>query len=381
MKDHTAISLLEKMVAIRTVNPPGEAYQSFQRFIRSKLRELNVRTTTREFVEGKPNLLAYIGKGRPQLLLSTHIDVVAPGAGWKTDPFSLSQKGATLAGRGVVDAKGSLAAMLSATLAFGSRAREMKGTLIFAPTVDEETGGFAGLGALATNGLSPDYAVIGEPTGLDIAICQKGVCWYEITLEGKAAHAATPQFGINAIEQASKLVVSLQSFKPKITHRLLGQPTTNVGVISGGTAPNTVPDRCTITVDRRLLPCETPLDARQQVMKELEHLKKKVPMLAYRVQERLTAAPFELPPKLDFAKRTARIIQRVTRRKPNLTGIYGFTDARHLRPSPKRPALILGPGSISQAHVANEHMPKSQLMDAVDIYKEIIDDVLIKARH
>lgn len=378
MSDFTPTSLLKQMVAIRTVNPPGEEYRAFQRFIRGVLRKYNVRTRTCEFVEGKPNLLAYIGRGRPQLLLSTHIDVVGAGAGWRTDPFTLSEKNGTVAGRGVVDAKGSLAAMLSATLKYAGRGKEMNGTLIFAPTVDEETGGFAGLGALAERGLRPDCAVIGEPTDLDIAFCQKGVCWYEVNLEGKAAHAATPQFGINAIEQASKLVVRLQSFKPRIRHRFLGQSTTNVGLINGGTAPNTVADRCTISVDRRLLPGETPRDARQEVDRELKRLKKTVPALKYLVRETLTAAPFELRPNLPFIKQVASITERITRRKHGLKGIYGFTDARHLRPSSKRPALIMGPGSISQAHVPNEHLPKNQLRQATDIYATIIDDILIK---
>jgi len=367
------------MVAVRTVNPPGERYRDFQRLVRTKLSEANVRTKICEFAPGKPNLLAYIGMGRPRLLLSTHVDVVAPGAGWRSDPFTLCEKDGAVLGRGAVDAKGSLAAMLSATLAYAKRGNEMNGTLIFASTVDEETGGILGMGALATQeSLAPDYGVIGEPTDLDIAICQKGVCWYEITVEGKAAHAATPQFGTNAIEQTSKLVLKLQSFRPKTNHRFLGQPTRNVGMISGGTAPNTVPDRCTIKVDRRLLPSETPRDAWREVRMELNSLKKAVPKLKYQIRGTLAAIPFELSPSLPFIRRVAAATQGVTRRKPGLKGIYGFTDARHLRPSPRRAIVILGPGSISQAHVANELMPKDQLLQAVEVYSRIIEDVLIE---
>jgi acetylornithine deacetylase/succinyl-diaminopimelate desuccinylase family protein len=381
MSDPTPISLLEKMVAIRTVNPPGEGYRAFQRFIRGKLREFKIRSRTFEFVEGKPNLLACIGKGRPHLLLSSHIDVVTPGGGWKTDPFVLSKNRGTLTGRGVVDAKGSLAAMLTATLAYANRAKEMSGTLMFAPTTDEETGGFTGLGALAKHGLTPDCAVIGEPTDLGIAICQKGVCWYEVIIEGKAAHAATPQFGINAIEQACNLVTRLQSFKPRLNHRLLGRPTRNVGLINGGTATNTVPDRCTISIDRRLLPRETPQGAEEEVEKELRQLKNTLPQLQYHVREILTAVPFELSPNLRFINQVSSAIKLITRRSPPLKGIYGFTDARHLRPSSKRPAVILGPGSISQAHVPNEHMHENQLTQAARIYEKIIDEVLIKGKH
>jgi len=378
MSDLTPISLLEKMVAIRTVNPPGEGYPTFQRFIREKLREFNIRSRTFVFVDGKPNLLACIGKGRPRLLLSSHIDVVTPGVGWRTNPFVLHKNGATLTGRGVVDAQGSLAAMLSATLAYANRAKEMKGTLMFAPTTDEETGGYTGLGALAKHGLAPDCAVIGEPTDLGIAICQKGVCWSEVIIEGKAAHAATPQFGINAIEQACKLVARLQSFQPRLNHRLLGRPTRNIGVINGGTAPNTVPDKCTISIDRRLLPGETPQDAKEEVEQELRQLKNRLPRMQYHVRETLTAVPFELSPNLRFINQVASAVQLITRRRPPLKGIYGFTDARHLRPSSKRPVVILGPGSISQAHVPNEHMQENQLTQAAGIYKKIIDQVLMK---
>ncbi len=378
MPDLTPTSLLEKMVAIRTVNPPGEGYQIFQRFIRGILGEFNIRSRTFVFVDGKPNLVASVGKGRPRLLLSSHIDVVTPGGGWRTNPFVLSKNKATLTGRGVVDAKGSLAAMLTATLAYANRAKEMNGTLMFAPTTDEETGGFTGLGALAKHGLAPDCAVIGEPTDLGIAICQKGVCWSEVIIEGKSAHAATPQFGINAIEQACKLVTRLQPFQPRLNHRLLGRPTRNIGIINGGTAPNTVPDRCTISIDRRLLPRETPQDAKDEVEKELRQLKNTFPRLQYHVREILTAVPFELPPNLRFINQVASAVQLITRRRPPLKGIFGFTDARHLRPSSKRPVVILGPGSISQAHVPNEHMQENQLTQAVDIYKKIIDEVLMK---
>lgn len=121
MTDLSVMSLLKQMIAIRTVNPPAEKYRDFQRLIRRKLGEANVRSKIYEFTPGKPNLLACIGKGRPQLLLSTHIDVVAPGAGWKTDPFLASEKGGGIIGRGSVDAKGSLAAMLSATLTYAHR--------------------------------------------------------------------------------------------------------------------------------------------------------------------------------------------------------------------------------------------------------------------
>jgi len=379
MTDLPVIKLLKQMIAIRTVNPPGERYRDFQRFVRGKLSEAHVRTRVCEFAPGKPNLLAYVGKGRPQLLLSTHVDVVAPGTGWKTDPFTLCEKNGTLVGRGAVDAKGSMAAMLSATLTYADRADEMKGTLIFAASVDEETGGFSGIGALAAGRvLAPDLGIIGEPTDLDVAICQKGVSWFEISLEGKAAHAATPQLGINAIEETSKLVMKLQSFKPRARHKILGKPTRSVGTISGGTAPNTVPDRCTIKVDRRLIPGETPRDARQEVDKELTRLKKATPQLKYSVRNILAAIPFELSRDLPFIKHVTTSTRKVTGRKPALTGIFGFTDARHFRPSARRTVVIMGPGNISQAHVANEYMPKDQLVQATDIYGRIIEDVLIK---
>lgn len=103
-----------------------------------------------------------------------------------------------------------------------------------------------------------------------------------------------------------------------------------------------------------------------------------VPNLQSHIRETLTAAPFELSPNLPFIRRVANATQRVTRRKTGLKGIYGFTDARHLRPSPRRTIVILEPGSVSQAHVANEHMPKDQLLQAVNIYSRIIGDVLIK---
>jgi acetylornithine deacetylase/succinyl-diaminopimelate desuccinylase family protein len=374
-------SILAELIEEPTVNPPGQKYIEIQNKIRKQLESIGARARIFQFARGKPNLVASFGHGHPNLLLSSHIDVVASGSAWRRDPFKATEHAGKIFGRGTADAKGSIAAMIAAMADIADKIQEMKGSVTFASTVDEETGGIMGLGALVKKKrVVPDFAVIGEPTDLNVAFCEKGVYWCEIAVEGKAAHAATPHLGINAIEEMSNVVLRLQLFRPRQKHTFLGRPTRNVGLITGGTAINTVADHCTISLDRRLLPGETTRDARNEVKKELLASSASFPGLKYQIRDILAAEPFEQRPQEKFIQLVLKAIREATGTEPRLKGMSGFTDARHLLPGKNCTAVILGPGSISQAHVANEYVPRKQLEDAAKVYSRIIEKALICSR-
>jgi len=372
-----ALSLLSELIEVPSVNPPGEKYDEICSKIQSALKELGFKTRIVEAVKGKPNLIGVLGYGKPALLFNGHVDVVPPGMGWETDPFKAVEKDGRIYGRGTADMKGALASMIAAVKKLSDEGVALKGSLIFTATVDEETGGLDGLGYLVRKeGLKADYCLSGEPTKLNVCRCEKGVYWSKISVKGKAAHGSTPERGINAIEKMSKIISALQSISFKREHKILGRPTINIGVISGGTKINVVPDYCEILVDRRMLPAEDPKEVKGEIESALRSVKAADPLVDYRVEDLLFADPFELPEDAPLVKKAVGAVEEALGRRPEITGLTGFTDARFTAVDANIPSVLVGPGDIAQAHTANEFVEKRQILDAISVYETFLKKLL-----
>jgi acetylornithine deacetylase/succinyl-diaminopimelate desuccinylase family protein len=297
--------------------------------------------------------------------------------GWETDPFKAVEREGRIYGRGTADMKGALASMVAAVKKVLDEGVTLKGKLIFTATVDEETGGLDGLGYLVRKeGLRADYCLSGEPTGLNVCRCEKGVYWAKISVKGKAAHGSTPERGINAIEKMAKIISALQSIKFEREHKLLGRPTINIGVISGGTKINVVPDYCEILVDRRMLPAEDPGEVKGEIESALRSVKALDPQVEYKVEDLLFADPFELPEDAPLVRMAVEAVQEALGRRPEITGLTGFTDARFTAVDAKIPSVLVGPGNIAQAHTANEFVEKRQILDAISVYAALLKKLL-----
>ena len=228
-------------------------------------------------VDAAGNVRVSRGSGSPHLVFNTHIDTVAPHV-----PFE--REGQTIHGRGACDAKGPLAALLSAFL----DAEIEQGTLTLAVTPDEETlstgahalmtgevvpGGPGETGAsvdpLPDSDPQPDAFVVGEPTGLDVCTAARGRFEGTITVEGVAAHAASPESGVNAVSAAGRLLGVLDSFDNVDDHPQLGEATLVPTGIEGGESTNQVPAGCAITIDRRSVPPETAAGFREALANHL----------------------------------------------------------------------------------------------------------------
>jgi len=148
-------------------------------------------------------------------------------------------------------------------------------TILMACTVNEEHG-YSGATALtklwsqpgSIIPRQPDVAVVAEPTQLQVVVAHKGVVRWRCHTHGRAVHSSQPQLGVNAIYKMSRVLAALERYQSEFTprlrrHALCGQPTLSVGTITGGLSVNTVPDHCTIEIDRRLIPDEKPDDARR----------------------------------------------------------------------------------------------------------------------
>ncbi|MEK7858250.1 MAG: M20/M25/M40 family metallo-hydrolase [Elusimicrobiota bacterium] len=208
------------------------------------------------------NVYAFLGQGSPLLLLNSHTDTVPVGEGWTHPPLGAEIVGGKIYGRGSNDAKGCLTAMiLGAAKAFSQD--PPKGRVCIAATCEEEING-KGLEALLSELPRPDAAVVGEPTGLQPAVAQKGLLLLEVTAEGRSAHAAWGG-GVNAIDAAAADVLALSQLKFERDHPALGRPSLAVTQIQGGTRHNVIPDRCKLVVDIRTTPAYAPEELVAQV--------------------------------------------------------------------------------------------------------------------
>jgi len=200
------------------------------------------------------NLHVVVGEGEKLLLLNSHTDTVPVGEGWTKPPLEGSIEDGKLYGRGSNDAKGCLASMIVGLK--NASTGGLSGRVCLAATCEEETSG-QGLEVLIKSLPKPDAAVVGEPTGLQPAVAQKGLLLLHVTAKGRSAHAAWGG-GVNAVESAARDVLALGGLRFERSHPALGVPSVAVTQIQGGTRHNVIPDRCTLTLDIRTTPSYAP---------------------------------------------------------------------------------------------------------------------------
>jgi len=372
------------LIRFKSENPPGNE-EEIADFLASKLKTLGFKVKLVEAEPKRPNVIATLeGKrGFPTLIFNGHMDVVPAGPleNWKYPPYEPVLKNAKIYGRGAADMKGALSSIFNAAKAIVELGIDLKGNLVIQFVADEEEGGAKGTEFLVKNGLvKGDYAVVCEPSHLRIGVAEKGFIRAEITVRGKAAHSSTPSEGINAIVKMCRVIEALNDKLPKKfvdrRHPLLGGPTINVGTITGGVKVNIVPDKCTIQLDRRLIPGENSEGAFNEIIEILKSLRKRDSQLKYEVKLIGEAEPSEISPQEEIVKLLERNYKFVFHRRPIIYGLKGTTDARFFINQAKIPAAVFGPGSISEAHKVNEFVHIKELVSAAKIYSLTIFDFL-----
>ena len=306
------------------------------------------------------------------LVLSGHTDVVpVDGQQWTSNPFEATIRGTRLYGRGSCDMKGFIACALNLlpTAVKLSKAGRLNRPIHLALSFDEEVGCLGApliLADLAVRGITPDYCIVGEPTLMTMVIAHKGIAVYRCRVHGKSAHSSLTTQGVNAISYASRLVGFVDDLAEQLSHRndsdaLFDVPysTLSVGTIQGGTATNIVPNLCEFTFDYRNLPHMTQDDI-------LAPIQAKVAELAAQMQTRAPETGIELmqlegvPAMTDdsndeLQQLIAALVEDKKRHKVAYATEGGqFTNAGI-------PTIICGPGSIEQAHKADEYVELSEL--------------------
>jgi acetylornithine deacetylase len=283
------------------------------------------------------------------------------------DPFGARIENGRLYGRGACDVKGGMAAMLAT---FARLVREKPAgaaNVTLACTVDEEHT-FLGVQALASAGVRADMAVVAEPTQLQIINAHKGVVRWHVETHGRSCHSSAPERGVNAIYHMAQVVCATAAFADTLrgsrAHPRLGPATLSVGRIEGGTSANTVPDRCRIEIDRRVLPSEDPLTAPAELT---DWLRQRLPSdVAFTCSEPWLCAPaLGSEDSEQLVQLLGRAIDAV-RGSHQVSAVAYGTDASTLAEA-GIPAVVFGPGDIAKAHTCDEWVPLEEVEQASEI--------------
>lgn len=358
------VTRLEALVRARSENPPGEEAEAGG-VATAFCAELDLDIRTEFAQEGRPNVIARwegVPGGRT-LAYCSHIDVVPAGdhALWEVDPYGAEVRDGVMFGRGTSDAKGPIAACLEAIALLKGAGFEPSGTLELELVSDEESGGFQGAGYLVEKGLiSPDIAIVGEPTSLRVVRAQRGIAWSRITTRGVAAHGSAPERGVNAIYHMAEIVRHLVDCLPDVTHPVVGGPTVSVGTISGGAKLNIIPASCTIEVDRRTIPGETDDSVIATLQAAVDRARETYPDIDARIEIVDSGVPFEIPESSELVRTMTASVSDVTAAPAEIIGFRGASDARFLAQAGAE-VIVFGPGDITLAHTARESIRLDQL--------------------
>ena len=383
------VDLLCDLVRIPSVNPMGRPWEGDEFLegavtdhLESLFRQARLAFHRQPVEPGRENIVARLdGEGSERLIvLEAHQDTV-PVDGMTIEPWSPLVKDGRVTGRGSCDIKGGMACMLTAFLKLAEEPPSVRPTVVMACTVNEEYG-FSGAKQLAEswqNGTHPlvhrvpDAVVVAEPTELDIVVAHKGTVRWRCHTRGRAGHSSRPDRGDNAIYRMAAVLKALQEYAEDTvgtlgSHPLVGEPTLSVGMIEGGISVNTIPDFCSIEIDRRLLPGEDPQAAWEHVKAELTD------RLANDIQ--IEHEPAYLAAEGLGDQHNGALADELGAIAHDFGGgqkigvPYG-TDAPSFA-AIGAPTVVCGPGSIEQAHTRDEWVAIDQLERAVEIYSRWI---------
>ena len=340
--------------------------------------------------KNKANLFVSVAAGNNAdivnggLVLSGHTDVVpVDGQAWTSDPFTATIRGSRLYGRGSCDMKGFIACALQvlSEAAQLSQSGQLRRPLHLALSFDEEVGCLGApliLADLKARGITPDYCIVGEPTNMTMVVAHKGIAVYRCRVHGKSAHSSLTPQGVNAISYASRLICYVDTLAEEISQRDDNDPlfdvpysTLSVGTIQGGTATNIVPNLCEFTFDYRNLPHMTQDDI-------LLPIQAKVAELNAQMQARAPETGIELQQQESVPAMTDNDSAELQALIAALTG----DDKRHKVAYATEggqftnagiPTIICGPGSIEQAHKADEYVELSELERCDAFLQKLLD--------
>ena len=364
MTPTTALDIAQALIRLPSVNsnydPASADEGAVTQWIEDWGRAHDFNVWRQAVLPNRENILLQFRNGadHPHLMLNGHTDTVGVG-GMSIPPFNGEVQNGRLWGRGASDMKGPLACMLAAALILKNALSTWRGTLTVACMVDEEFR-FRGVTAMLEQMIPPDFAVVGEPTRLRVVRGCKGCLRFAVHAVGLAAHSSKPHEGRSAIVAMAQGILELERHfttrLTQITSPDFGTSTGSIGLICGGTGVNSVPERCTIQVDIRLLPGQDWRATYQEMQTLLSERCRQVTDVQWQFDEPSVVDPsFELPAEHPLVQTACRVMGQAV---PDV--VFFSCDASKIA-ARRVPVIVLGPGDIAQAHTMDEFIAVTDL--------------------
>ncbi len=405
------VAFTQSLIRIPTVNPPGDAYEPCARLLGDTLErggfdvEYITASDRPEHSPAHPRVNV-VGRRRgererPCVHLNGHIDVVPPGTGWSCDPFGGEVRDGRIYGRGASDMKGGIAAAVFAAEAIRRAGVSLAGTLEISGTVDEESGGWAGVAHLAQVGRltsrSTDFVIIPEPLEVDrICIGHRGVYWFEVTAHGRIAHGSMPFLGASAIEHMGELLHEVRAqLQPALARRITAMPvvpdgarraTLNINSVLGGQGGHEVQTpcvahACSATFDRRYLEEEPLDDVRREIAELLAAVEQRIPEARFTMRDLMVVPPVRTPDGSPLVASLANGIRELVGREAAIVASPGTYDHKHVtRLGGIDQCVAYGPGRLELSHQPDEWCDIGELVRATQVLALTLIDLLGEAR-
>src|SRR5438105_1005013 len=391
------VQLTIDLVRIPTVNPPGEAYDTCARLVGDDLQrrgfvvEYIVADSRPEHSARYPRVnVVGSRRGGPGAVvhLNGHIDVVPPGDGWTVDPFAGVVRDGRIYGRGACDMKAGVAAAVMAPAAIARAGMALPGTIEISGTVDEESGGFAGVAHLAETGRiksgRTDFVIIPEPLNVDrICVGHRGVYWFQVTAHGRIAHGSMPFLGASAVDGMGRLLQAVRDdLMPRLATRTTAVPvvpvgarhaTINVNGIDGGQPIDgiqtpCVADLCRAVFDRRFLLEEGFETTKREIADLVERVAADAAGVRFEVRDLMVVHPTRTPDDSPVIGALDRAIRHVVGRAPQIVASPGTYDHKHVARIGGLPHCVAyGPGELELAHQPDEYCRIDDLVHATKV--------------
>lgn len=366
----SVVELLQSLVRIPSVNPDGNpgvsphGEKKVALAIQDFLAPFGFDIVLEDVKPDRPNLVARAPgpENRPRIMLAPHLDTVGID-GMTIDPFAASVSEGKIHGRGTSDTKGSMAAMLWGLARNSDRLDSLPVAVDFVAFMGEESSQPGSRHFSSIHADEYDFAIAGEPTSLKAVHCTKGSLWVTLQASGKSTHASQPHLGENAILKLLEEIRELQHgpFQELLNasqHPILGSSTMNVGTIHGGKVANIVPNKAVAQIDIRTVPEFVKDRTAREIIADF--------VGSLEIVEASESPPMSLSADHPWLKRLGELVPDL-----ELTGAPWFSDASHLAAA-GIPSICLGPGSIDQAHTADEFITVDDLESGARWFTQMI---------